>query len=126
MRFRLDENLDPRLAVLLCEEEDEADTVRAEGLSGQSDDAIYRAIVAGSRVLVTLDLDFANPFRFAPASTAGIVIVRPPRPILPMIRATLAAALPQLRSRPLTGKLWIVEPGRIRVYEPPRRTRCVR
>ena len=44
--------------------------------------------------------------------------MRPPRNVLPMIRSTLASALPDLRSRSLKGKLWIVEPGRIRVYDP--------
>ena len=35
-----------------------------------------------------------------------------------MIRAILAAALPDLTARSLAGKLWIVEPGRIRLYDP--------
>jgi hypothetical protein len=48
----------------------------------------------------------------------GIVVVRPPRPVLPVIRATLASVLEQLKTQPLKGRLWIVEPSRIRVYDP--------
>ncbi len=78
----------------------------------------YDACRREERTLVTLDLDFSNPLRFPPGVTEGIVVVRPPRSVLPMIRSTLASALPDLKSRPLKGRLWIVEPGRIRVYDP--------
>lgn len=69
-------------------------------------------------MLVTLDLDFADPLRFPPAQTAGIVVLRPHRNTLALIRETLAAALPALKRERLEGGLWIVEPGRIRAYEP--------
>lgn len=118
MRFKLDENLDRRLAVLFVEHGHEADTVVAEGLGGQDDQVVFDTCRQGGRILVTLDLDFSSPIRFPPAQTAGIVVVRPPRPVLPLIRATLAAAIPGLTSRSLEGRLWIVEPGRIRVYDP--------
>jgi predicted nuclease of predicted toxin-antitoxin system len=119
VKFKLDENLDWRLAAVVAEGGgNEADTVKEEGLSGQQDEAIYKACVAAKRVLITLDLDFANPFRFPPEQTAGIVVLRPPRPVLPLIEATLRAALPTLKQRELRGGLWIVEPGRIRMYDP--------
>ena len=35
-----------------------------------------------------------------------------------LIRATLVRVLPQFKTHPLKGMLWIVEPGRIRVYDP--------
>ena len=118
MRFKLDENLDLRLVPLLEESRHDVDTVHGERLTGSQDDVIYEACVHSGRVLVSLDLDFANPMRFPPGETPGIVIVRPARPLLPLIRATLAAALPELTARSLAGKLWIVEPGRIRLYDP--------
>jgi hypothetical protein len=63
-------------------------------------------------------LDFASPFRFPPAGTEGIVVIRPHRPVLSAIKATLQSVLAELTSKPLAGVLWIVEPGRIRVYDP--------
>jgi predicted nuclease of predicted toxin-antitoxin system len=92
--------------------------VKEERLSGQPDEAIYKACVAAERILITLDLDFANPLRFPPQQTAGVIVLRPPRPVLPLIEATLRAALPTLLQRDLRGGLWIVEPGRIRMYDP--------
>jgi predicted nuclease of predicted toxin-antitoxin system len=118
VKIKLDENFDVRLVPLLAEGGHDVDTVQAEGLAGSADESIYEACRADGRTLITLDLDFANPFRFPPAPTEGIVVVRPPRPILSAIRATLVSVLGELRSRSLTGVLWIVEPGRIRVYEP--------
>jgi predicted nuclease of predicted toxin-antitoxin system len=118
MRFKLDKNLDVQLAVPLGEGGHDAETVLSEGYSGRGDEAIYEACLQERRTLITLDLDFANPVRFPPSPTEGIVVVRPPRPVLAQIRATLTAALPYLKSRSLKGRLWIVEPGRIRVYRP--------
>ncbi|MBU4271661.1 MAG: DUF5615 family PIN-like protein [Planctomycetes bacterium] len=118
MKFKLDENFDPRLMPLVQEGRHDVESVSGEGLSGSSDEVVYDVCLRERRILITLDLDFSNPFRFPPAPTAGIIVVRPPRPTLPQIRATLAATLPSLKRQPLHGKLWIVEPGRIRLYDP--------
>ena len=118
MKFKLDENFDVRLAPLLADGGHDVDTVPSEQLSGSADEVIYEVCRATGRTLVTLDMDFANPFRFPPEPMEGIVVVRPPRAILPAIRATLVSVLGELKSRPLKGMLWIVEPGRIRVYDP--------
>jgi hypothetical protein len=118
MRFKLDENLDIRLVPLLAQGGHDVDTVRAERLSGSPDEAIYDTCRQTGRTLITLDLDFASPFRFPPEGTEGIVVIRPPRPILPAIKATLESVLAEMTCKPLKGLLWIVEPGRIRVYDP--------
>jgi predicted nuclease of predicted toxin-antitoxin system len=90
-------------------------------MSGQPDRTIYEACREEHRVLITLDLDFADPLRFPPGPTEGIVVIRPHRPVLSLIRATLTGALPRLKATLLSGKLWIVDPGRIRVYDPTER-----
>ena len=114
VKFKLDENLDVRLALLLSADGHEADTVLDQRLSGQPDEVIYGKCLESGHVLVTLDLDYSNPLRFPPSPSSGIVVLRPQRQILPAIRRLLQTALPELHSRPLQGKLWIVEPGRIR------------
>jgi len=96
----------------------EAKTVLEEGLSGRSDEAVYAVCLAERRALITLDLDFSNPIRFPPAISEGIVILRPPRPVIHTIRTLLQDILPQLTSRAVRGKLWIVEPGRLGEYDP--------
>ena len=118
MRFKLDENFDARLVTLVAEGGHDVDTVFLEELSGKPDDAVFQACLTNRRILITLDLDFSNPLRFPPDRTEGIGVVRPPRPTLPLIRATLASAFPELKSKSLKGRFWIVEPARIRVYDP--------
>jgi predicted nuclease of predicted toxin-antitoxin system len=120
MNVKLDENFDLRLRPILEADGHDVDTVLSEALSGSDDDTVYATCRSNRRVLITLDLDFSNPFRFPPDETEGIVVVRPPRPVLSAVRATLVSVLPQLKSQPLKGMLWIVEPGRIRVFDPRR------
>lgn len=117
MKIKLDENFDVRFAPLIAAAGHDVDTVRSEGLSGSADDTVYDACRKNGRVLFTLDLDFSNPFRFPPEDTEGIVVIRVPRPVLAIIRATLLSVLPQLETHPLKCHLWIVEPGRIRIHE---------
>ena len=66
-----------------------ADRAVMKGLAGSDVDTIYATCCSNGRVLITLELDFSNSFRFLPEDTEGIIVVRPPRPILPAIRATL-------------------------------------
>jgi len=56
--------------------------------------------------------------RFAPAKGAGIMVLRPRRNTLALIRETLAATLPELERDQIEGALWIVEPGRVRMHRP--------
>ncbi|HLG16776.1 MAG TPA: DUF5615 family PIN-like protein [Blastocatellia bacterium] len=120
MRLKLDENLGHRARAILDEAGHEVSTVLAEGLGAAIDDAVLQAAVNEKRALVTLDLDFANPLRFIPSKYSGIVVLRPrSKPshadILTLIR-TLAQLLENEQPE---GKLWIVEPGRVRVYQEP-------
>ena len=118
MKIKLDENFDLRLVPLLAAEGHDVDTVQSEGLAGSNDDTVYGTCCANGRVLLTLDLDFTNPFRFPPDKTEGIIVIRLRRQVLSAIQATLISALPQLKTETLKGMLWIVEPGRIRVHDP--------
>ncbi|MGH8932114.1 MAG: DUF5615 family PIN-like protein [Egibacteraceae bacterium] len=71
MRFKLDENLGCRTAALFRQAGHDIATVFDEKLNGAADDEVLAACVAEGRILVTLDLDFANPVRFDPALTPG-------------------------------------------------------
>jgi len=48
VKFKLDEDLDWRLAASLCGAGVEADSVKDQGLSGQPDELIYQTCVAES------------------------------------------------------------------------------
>lgn len=118
MQFKLDENLGSRLVPVFEEHGHTVDTVMDEGLCGARDTLIYKACLQESRTLVTLDLDFSDPNRFPPGPTNGIVILRPKRPLMSLIQGLLKEALRALATEEITGSIWIVEPGRIRVHDP--------
>jgi predicted nuclease of predicted toxin-antitoxin system len=119
LKFKLDENLDARFASILVDAGHDCDSVQAEGLGGKSDEELVTVCAGEERVLITLDLDFADPIRFPPAKAAGTIVLRPQRNTLAMIRETLASVVPMLERERLHGVLWIVEPGRLRINRPP-------
>jgi predicted nuclease of predicted toxin-antitoxin system len=116
LKFKLDENLDFRLAAAIQEKGFDGDTVLDETLSGISDDGLFEVCKKSDRVLITLDLDFANPLRFPPRCAPGIMVLRPQNPKLEQVRSLLFNALARLKEESIEGRLWIVEPGRVRIY----------
>lgn len=119
MRLKLDENLGFRWHDLLRKVGHDVDTVIDEQLSGASDVSVLDAAVAASRALVTLDIDFANALRFPPHRTPGIAVLRvrdrPGRHDIDLVFATLIDGLGRLD---LSGRLWVIDPNRIRQYRP--------
>jgi predicted nuclease of predicted toxin-antitoxin system len=115
MRAKLDENL-PVEAVNLFEEHGwECHTVADEELVGAADSNIADACRNERRVLITLDLDFADIRAYPPAEHLGIVVLRLPVPSRGAVLDLLSRALPVLRDHWQEHLLWIVEPSRVRV-----------
>jgi predicted nuclease of predicted toxin-antitoxin system len=114
-RLKLDEDLDPRIVASASLRGHDAESVWSEGVCGASDEALMNVCLAEHRTLVTLHLDFADPLRFPPASTRGIIVLRPGRATLPLIGVAFDTALQLLGREDPRGALWIVEPGRLRI-----------
>jgi predicted nuclease of predicted toxin-antitoxin system len=76
LKFKVDENLPTEYASILREAGFEAGTVSDEKLSGAGDSALSERCRAEDRVLMTLDLDFANVQAYPPKSHPGIVAFR--------------------------------------------------
>jgi predicted nuclease of predicted toxin-antitoxin system len=76
MKIKLDENLPARLKSVLSACGHETDTVNDEGLTGQSDQNVWRAAQADERFLITQDLDFSDTRKFIPGTHCGILLVR--------------------------------------------------
>ena len=118
MKLKLDENLSERGCALLADEGHDVSTVARQGMESEPDTRVIEVCRQEGRALVTLDLDFANPLTFRPSDYPGIAVLRLPKKgsakdFLEVIQ-TLATGL---KKQELTGKLWIVERGRIRVFE---------
>jgi predicted nuclease of predicted toxin-antitoxin system len=118
VKFKLDENLGTRTQRLFLAAGHDASTVEGQGLCGCPDRQLFEACGAEGRCLVTLDVDFGDVTRFPPNRSAGVVVLRLPRnPTLPVLEALVDALLRSIGNRPFAGRLWIVEPGRIRVHQ---------
>ena len=117
MRIKLDENLGNPGAEILRAAGYSVTTVVEEGLSSASDDRLIEVCRSERNCLVTLDLDFGNPIRFDRSHYSGIVVLRLPLgftagDLLDAIRTLVIG----LADSGVAGKLWIVQPGRIREY----------
>lgn len=119
MKFKLDENLGPTIQAAFAARNADYNTVHQEGLGGASDEAVLAAAVAEGRILVTNDHDFANVLRYPPDRTTGVAVLSwPGRPTRAALRSLAESLLDAFDRRAIRGKLWIVEPTRIREHEP--------
>ncbi|MCK4469747.1 MAG: DUF5615 family PIN-like protein [Desulfobacterales bacterium] len=118
MKFKLDENFGTRTQHIFEKAEHDVQTVRQELLQGASDQCIYEVCCKERRCLVTLDLDFSEVTRFPPDKSCGIVVIRLPRSqSLDLLEKLVQQFLRATSQMPLEGELWIVEIGRIRIYQ---------
>jgi len=120
----VDESLPRAITASLREAGLEAGDVRDLGLRGSPDRTILeRAAVAGA-VLVSGDLDFANPLRFPPDSHGGVVVLRFGRgPARGVAARALVEILRQTDEYAVRRAITVLEPGRARRFAGPPATR---
>jgi len=116
-RFKLDENLPRDAAVLLQQAGHDVHTALAEDLGGNPDPRVYGASQTEARILVTLDLDFSDIRVYPPASHHGVWVLRPHIQSIESTLALLRCAIRVLESETAHGRLWIIEPERVRIRE---------
>jgi predicted nuclease of predicted toxin-antitoxin system len=118
VKFKLNENFGTRTQQLFLTAGHDVSTVGSQGLCGCPDRRLFEVCGRESRCLVTLDIDVGDVTRFPPDRSAGIVVLRLPRnPTLSILESLVDTFLRALGDRPLPGRLWMVEPGRIRVHQ---------
>lgn len=115
MNFKIDENLPVAFLEVLSSAGHDAVTVGQEGLGGASDPRVSEACRAEKRILVTLDLDFADIRTYPPETHSGMLVFRVERQDRERLLRLLRDVLPMLSPAALRKRLWIVEDGRVRI-----------
>ena len=114
-RFKIDEHLPTECVPLLAAAGFDARTSLDQGLGGADDGRIAAACQIESRVLVTLDLDFADIRQYPPKQHAGLIVPRVKHQAKSHLLATFRRALALLPAETITGRLWIVTEAGVRV-----------
>lgn len=117
MRVKLDENPGTRGLEFFRNYGHQATTVVEQSMQSATDHDVIEACRRERRCIVTLDLDFSNPFVFPPEEYYGIAVLRlsehEPSSELHCLTERLAD---YMAKRDITGRLWILRDGRIREY----------
>ncbi|PLZ83553.1 MULTISPECIES: DUF5615 family PIN-like protein [Fischerella] len=94
-------------------------TVPGQGLSSAPDEELIEVCRSEGRCLVTCDRGFGNRLRYNPSDYSGIVIIRlPPRYTFADWRETIETLIAGLEAADVTGKLWIIQQGKVQEYQP--------
>lgn len=118
MKLKLDENISRHIQPELEALGHDVMTVAEEGLLSQPDPVIAAAARFEGRILLTLDVEFADLRKYPPGSHPGIVLFRPrghgPLAVNEVIRDFVTRASVD----EVSGCVVVVEPDRIRVRRP--------
>jgi predicted nuclease of predicted toxin-antitoxin system len=118
-KIKLDENFPPSFLSLFQSEIIDASSVHAQNISGTDDDNLYKICWQERRTLVTFDLDFANIIRYPADRTAGIIVCRlRKKTSLESIEKLCKTLVRIISENELSGKLFIVEEGKMRIRKP--------
>jgi predicted nuclease of predicted toxin-antitoxin system len=117
VKFKFDENLPAECSVCLRNFGHDSETVAAEKPTGAQDSELFERCQREERILVTLDLDFANVQLYPPESNAGVIVLSPPVQDKQTLIALTLRLVQVLNTKSASQQLWIVEADRIRVRE---------
>jgi predicted nuclease of predicted toxin-antitoxin system len=115
LRFKLDENLPRRVEFELRDLGHDVETALSEGLGGGPDPDLIAACALEDRVLVTLDLDFADIRAYPPGSHRGVWVLRPPKQDFDSVLKSVLAGLRLSTVERTAGQLWVIDEKRVRI-----------
>ena len=118
MKFKLDENLSRHLKPCLSQLGFDVSTAADEDLLSQPDSVVAEAAQCEGRIVLTLDVDFADAKRFAPGTHSGIVVFRPPRLGPLAVNQFVEEFVRAHANSSIEGCLVVVEAKRVRVRRP--------
>ena len=115
MKIKFDENIPKDAATIFTDAGHQASTVLDQGLGGKADIEVAAACKTESKVLITLDTDFANIGAYPPEDYSGIIVLRLANQSKPHVLSILARLLDTLGLQSPAGHLWIVNEYHIRI-----------
>ena len=115
MRFKADENLPEEFPEMFRDAGWDAVSVYEQELGGKVDERIASVCATESRILITLDVGFANIRAYPLKDYPGIIGLRLRRQDKPAVLEVARRLIGMLASRPITRELWIVDEQRIRI-----------
>lgn len=117
LRLKLDENLPRRIEPALRGLGHDIETALSEHLGGSPDPQILAACTRENRILVTLDLDFADIREYPPGSHQGIWVLRPPEQSFDTVLKLVLSAVKLADTERTAGQLWVIDERRVRIRE---------
>jgi predicted nuclease of predicted toxin-antitoxin system len=117
-RLKLDENLSRHLKSTLAALPHDVKTTAGDGLLSRSDREVAGAAAREDRMLLTLDLEFADLRKYPPGKHLGIVLFRP-RTCGPLcVNEFVEQFVRSTELTALAGCVVVVEHGQVRVRRP--------
>jgi predicted nuclease of predicted toxin-antitoxin system len=114
VRIKFDENMPGRAVKMAEGRGHDVRTVVSQDLGGAEDEVIAQVVMSENRVLCTLDTDFGDIRAYPPENFEGVIVLRPKNQDAATVTDLLERALSVIEDEYVVGKLWIVEPERIR------------
>lgn len=114
----MDEDLPSQVAELLQGAGHSVETIVGQGMGGAKDRAVWRAVQAERRFLVTADKGFGDIRTYPPGTHGGVLLLRPDEdgidPLVQLVRRVLRGGeLDRLR-----GTITVASPRGIRIRKP--------
>jgi predicted nuclease of predicted toxin-antitoxin system len=117
MKFKLDENLPLEAMGVFQSAGFDTTSVLGQELGGEPDRKIAAVCRKEQRILVTLDLDFADIRTYPPSHSSGIIVLRLAKQSKLDVLALMKRLVTTLQTTPCQKQLWIVEQNRIRIRD---------
>ena len=121
MKLKLDENLSRHLKPVLTALGHDTLTAADENLLSQPDTEVARAAISEERMLLTLDIEFADLRKYPPGSHPGIILFRLASLSPLSVNKFIGAFIQFTELGKLAGCVAVVDPAHVRVRSPEKR-----
>jgi len=85
-------------------------------MGGENDPSLREICPREDRILVTLDLDFADIRTYPPEQSSGIMTLRVRRQDKRALINVSRRAIPLMTTEPVKHRLWIIEEAQVRIH----------